>query len=384
MNVSSIAGNVERLLPAIRQRRDEIEQARRLPRDLADDLRRTGLFSLTVPRALGGVEATPLDVMRLIETIATADGSTGWCAMVGIGNNVVAGYMPEDGAREVFADPAAPSAGLAAPAGQAVRADGGLRVYGRWAFASGITHSDWVWAGCLMMENGGPRMTPHGPEIVHVCLPVADVTLDDTWHVSGLRGTGSVDVSVKDAFVPVRRCFALLDPSSHRREPLFQMPPLGLFVYQLAAVGLGIARAALDELREALETKVPTLYTAPAAERPLAQAGYARAEAALAAARALLYATVDDIWQAVSGGQAPSARQIALARAASTHAVETVAEITRTANTLAGGSSLYASSSLQRHARDAEAMTHHFTVAPHTWEDAGRVLLGRAPAAAVF
>lgn len=384
MNVSSIAGNVERLLPVVRQRRDEIEQARRLPRDLADDLRRTGLFSLTVPRALGGVEATPLDVMRLIETIATADGSTGWCAMVGIGNNVVAGYMPEDGAREVFADPAAPSAGLAAPAGQAVRADGGLRVSGRWAFASGITHSDWVWAGCLMMENGGPRMTPHGPEIVHVCLPVADVTLDDTWHVSGLRGTGSVDVSVKGTFVPERRVFVLLDSSSHRREPLFQMPPLGLFVYQLAAVGLGIARAALDELREALETKVPTLYTAPAAERPLAQAGYARAEAALAAARALLYATVDDIWQAVSGGQAPSARQIALARAASTHAVETVAEITRTANTLAGGSSLYASSSLQRHARDAEAMTHHFTVAPHTWEDAGRVLLGRAPAAAVF
>ncbi|MCL4814944.1 MAG: acyl-CoA dehydrogenase family protein, partial [Vicinamibacteraceae bacterium] len=374
MNVSSIAGNVERLLPVVRQRRDEIEQARRLPRDLADDLRRTGLFSLTVPRALGGVEATPLDVMRLIETIATADGSTGWCAMVGIGNNVVAGYMPEDGAREVFADPAAPSAGLAAPAGQAVRADGGLRVSGRWAFASGITHSDWVWAGWLMMENGGPRMTPHGPEIVHVCLPVADVTLDDTWHVSGLRGTGSVDVSVKGTFVPERRVFVLLDSSSHRREPLFQMPPLGLFVYQLAAVGLGIARAALDELREALETKVPTLYTAPAAERPLAQAGYARAEAALAAARALLYATVDDIWQAVSGGQAPSARQIALARAASTHAVETVAEITRTANTLAGGSSLYASSSLQRHARDAEAMTHHFTVAPHTWEDAGRVL----------
>ena len=101
--------------------------------------------------------------MQAIETVATADGSTGWCAMIATGNNIAAGYMNEPGAREVFADPTAPSAGIAAPAGTAVRVDGGVRVSGRWAFASGITHCDWVWAGCMVMENGQPRMTPHGP-----------------------------------------------------------------------------------------------------------------------------------------------------------------------------------------------------------------------------
>ncbi len=119
---------------------------------------------------------------------------------------------------------------------------------GRWAFASGITHSDWVWAGCLVIENGQPRMTAYGPEIIHVCMPVSSVVIHDTWHVSGLRGTGSNDFSADDVFVPEERIFALLDPSGHRREPLYQMPPLGFFVDQVAAVSLGIARAALDEL----------------------------------------------------------------------------------------------------------------------------------------
>ena len=249
------------LLPTIRTRRQEIEQARRIPADLAAALRTTGVFTLSVPRAIGGHEATPVELMKTIETVAAADGSAGWCTMVGLGNNIAAGYMNESGAKEVYADPTAPSAGIAAPAGKAVRVDGGVRVNGRWPFASGITHCDWVWAGCLVMDNGRPRMTPMGPEIVHVCMPLRDVEVHDTWHVSGLCGTGSHDFSAADVFVPDRRIFALLDPSGHRMEPLYQMPPLGLFVYQLVSVSLGIARAALDELVTLAQTKVPSLYT---------------------------------------------------------------------------------------------------------------------------
>ena len=268
-----------------------------MPRDLVEQLCQTGIFRLGVPRAIGGDEASPLDLMRAIETVATADGSTGWCAMVGIANNVSAGYMNEAGAREVFADPAVPSAGIAAPAGAAVRVEGGVRVSGRWPFASGITHCEWVWAGCLVMEDGHPRMTPHGPEIVHVCMPVSEVAIHDTWHVSGLCGTGSDDFSAKDIFVPEQRIFALLDPSGHRAEPLFQMPPLHLFVFQLVCVSLGIARSALDELTELAQTKVPSLYTSVLADRPVAQVELARSEAALGAARSFLYDTVDDMWQ---------------------------------------------------------------------------------------
>jgi len=114
------------------------------------------------------------------------------------------------------------------------------------------------------------------------------------------------------------------------------------------------------------------------------QVEVARAEAALGGARSFLYEVVEDMWQSVSVGRSPTRRQLALGRIAATQAAETAAAVTRTANTLGGGSSIYSTSSLQRHARDAEAVTHHFTVAPHTWEEAGRVLLGREPIAPVF
>ena len=384
MTTTSVIDSIQNLLPTLRGRRQDIEQARRLPADVAASLRSTGIYSLGVPRAIGGQEATPIELMQAIEVVATADGSAGWCAMVGTGNNVCAGYINERGAREVWSNPEVPTAGIAAPAGSAVRAEGGFRVSGRWPFASGITHCDWAWAGCLVTENGKPRMTPHGPEMLHACMPVQDLQVHDTWYVSGLSGTGSTDFSATDLFVPEHRIFALLDPTGHRPEPLYRMPSLSLFVFQVACVSLGIARAALDELTELALTKVPTMYQTVLADRPVAQVELARAEAALGSARALLYTTADDMWRTVQAGREVTSRQLALARIACMQAAETGAAVTKTANTLAGGSSIYTRSSLQRHARDAEAITHHFTVAPHVWEEAGRVLLGRQPNVPAF
>jgi alkylation response protein AidB-like acyl-CoA dehydrogenase len=376
--------SLSRLLPVIRGRRDEIEHQRHLPRDLAESLQRTRVFALSVPKALGGDEGSPLDLMHAIEAVATADGSAGWCTMIGLGNNVAAGYMPETGAREVFADPTAPVAGIAAPAGAAIRIDGGVRVSGRWPFASGITHCRWVWAGCLVMHDGKPRMTPHGPDILHVCIPVSDVEVHDTWYVSGLCGTGSNDFSADDVFVPDHRTFRLLDPTAHRREPLYQVPPLPLFVFQVPCVSLGIARAALDELHELAQAKVPTLYATVLADKAVAQVEVARAEAALGSARAFLYEIVEEIWDTVRAGDSPAPRQIALGRIAATNAAEAGAAVARTVGRLAGGGAIYRSSPLQRHIRDADAVTHHFTMAPHTWEEAGRVFLGREPIVPVF
>ncbi|MEZ5319860.1 MAG: acyl-CoA dehydrogenase family protein [Vicinamibacterales bacterium] len=187
-----------------------------------------------------------------------------------------------------------------------------------------------------------------------------------------------------DAMVPEARTFSLLDPAGHRAEPLFRMPPLTLFVFQLACVPLGIARAALDEFAELAQRTVPSMYQAPLADRPAAQVAIARAEAALGGARAFLYETADRMWRDVQSGRMPTPRDLAVARAACTQAAEAAAEATRTASTLAAGSSIYTASSLQRHARDADAITHHFTVAPTTWDEAGRVLLGRDPVVPVL
>jgi alkylation response protein AidB-like acyl-CoA dehydrogenase len=377
--------DLKELLPKIKARRAEIEQARRIPDDLAASLRDTGIFALGVPRALGGEETPPADTARVVETIAEADGSTGWVSMIGISSGQAAGYMQEAGAKEAYADPTAPLAALAGPIGKFTREDGGLRVSGRWSFASGIDHCEWIWVGGIVFSDGAPVMTEHGPEIHHVTLPVAEGEVIDTWHVSGLRGTGSNDFVVNDVFVPEQHVWSLFDPSGHRPEPLYQMPVVSVFVGStLAPVALGIARAALNELTELAQTKVPPLSMAVLADRAAGQIDVARAEARLSAARAFLYDAIDDMWETVLVGREPTMRQRALVRMAAVNAVETGAEVARTCNVLAGGGALYDTSDFQRHARDAEAMLHHFTVSQHTWEDAGRALLGRAPLAPIF
>jgi indole-3-acetate monooxygenase len=293
--------------------------------------------------------------------------------------------MTDAGAREVYTDPCLPGALVAEPAGAAIPVDGGYRVSGRWKFASGITYASWVVAGCVVMESGQPRMTPAGmPEVVHVVLPASEVQIHDTWYVSGLCGTGSNDFSCADVFVPLERALSLFNPAGYRPEPLYQMPVLTLVAPTVAVVALGIARAAVVELTELAPSKMPAMSARPLAEKPVTHVEVARAEGALGAARSYLYDVVDDVWETVLAGGQPTMRQRSLCRIASVEAVETAAQIARSMSTLAGGTSVYSASSLQRHARDADVLTHHFTQSPQVWEDAGRVLMGFEPTAPLF
>lgn len=385
MSGSGYAAKVQELLPRIRERRKEIEQGRRLPLDLVEQLVKSEIFRLALPRAIAGEELDPADQTRLIETIATADGSTGWCVMIALGNGIFGGCMPEVGAKEVFADPTLPTAAAIAPSGAATPVEGGFVVRGHWRFASGIDHVDWVLGGCVVMDEGSPRTTSSGlPELTHVFMPVRDVEVHDTWFVSGLKGTGSKDYSATDVFVPTERVVSVFDRARHRPEPLYHVPIVALFAPQIAAVGLGIARAALDELVALASEKTPSFSVTRMAEKPVTQIEIARAEAKLGGARCLLYESIDDIWQAVAAGREPTKRQVAMCRVAAIHASETSADVARAMSALAGGSSIYSSSSLQRHASDAEAILHHVTQSPQMWEECGRVLFGLDPLFPIF
>jgi alkylation response protein AidB-like acyl-CoA dehydrogenase len=176
----------------------------------------------------------------------------------------------------------------------------------------------------------------------------------------------------------------LFNSAGFRPEPLYQMPVLSQVAPAIAIVAVGIARAALDEVAELASSKTPSMSTASLAEKPVTQVELARAEGALGAARSFLYDTVDDIWQTVLAGDEPTMRQRSLCRIASSQATETAARVARTVSTLAGGTSVYNSSSLQRHARDTDVITHHFSQSPQVWEDAGRTLLGMEPVAPLF
>jgi alkylation response protein AidB-like acyl-CoA dehydrogenase len=238
--------------------------------------------------------------------------------------------------------------------------------------------------GGIMMDEGRPRMTPHGPAVVHVPVPTSEIQIHDTWHVSGLCGTGSFDVSCADLFVPEHRVFSAFQPAGWRPGPLYHVPVLAIVAPTTAIVGVGIARAALDELIEMAPSRTPALSMVPLSEKPAAQIDVARAEGALGGARAFLYEAVDELWQTVQAGNTPTPRQQALVRIASNQATETSARVTGLANTLAGGSAVYSASSIQRHARDAEVITHHMTQSPHVWEDAGRAVFGLEPQAPIF
>ena len=228
------------------------------------------------------------------------------------------------------------------PRGTAQPVDGGVVVSGRWAFCSGITHADLLFAGCLIEGDTAERPSPPV-----VAIPTPDLDVLDTWHTLGLRGTGSHDAVAAEIFVPAARVFSLFDGPVVDR-PLYRFPLFGFFALAVAVPALGNARAAIDELVALASGKVGLGSSRTLAERGPTQAAVAAAEASLRAARGLLYGSVDNAWQAAQSAEpVPVALRNDL-RLAATHAARASAEIVRSMYDLAGGSSIYDESPLQR------------------------------------
>jgi alkylation response protein AidB-like acyl-CoA dehydrogenase len=246
---------------------------------------------------------------------------------------------------------------------------GGYRVSGRWSFCSGIMHSDYLFGGCMVDPDDGNDPSPR-----ILGIPVAQLEIVDTWHTSGLRGTGSRDAVADDVFVPARRSLWLLDPPTSEAR-LYRFPILAFFALSIAAAALGNARGAIADLKALAVDKVGTGSTRTLAQRPATWAAVAAAEASLRAARAFFYQAIDDAWAATSSPEPVSAQLRLGLRLSATHAVRTAADVARTMYDLGGGSAIYEESPLQRRFRDAHAATAHFQVNPATWELAGRLLL---------
>ncbi|HEY4428905.1 MAG TPA: acyl-CoA dehydrogenase family protein [Solirubrobacteraceae bacterium] len=348
------------------------ERERALPDALLERLRGTGLMTAGAPAALGALEAPPARTLSGAEAVARGDASAGWCVSIAATSSLLSAYLPEPGATEIFGDPGALAAGVWAPTGRAAAVDGGLQVSGRWSFCSGITHSQWLFAGCVL---GDPAASGEGPVLRVVAFPTADLEVLDTWHTSGLRGTGSHDAVADELFVPEHRVLALLDAPPRIDAPLYRFPIFGFFALSIAAAALGNARGAIDDLCELAAGKTGLGSSRTLAERPATQAALGEAEASLRAARALFYAAIDEAWDAAQQAPVDDSLRLAL-RLAATHAVRTSADVARVMYDLGGGSAIYDGSPLQRRFRDAHAATAHFQVNPATWELAGRLLLG--------
>ena len=369
------------LTPQIEQTRDQIEQDRRLPASLVAALTSAGFFRMRAPTTLGGLEVDPATAFRVFERLSAIDGSVGWCVMIGASGGLFAGFLPEAGAREIYgSDPAVITGGSLAPTGRAVPVDGGYRLSGRWAFASGSQHCAWLLANALVMDGDQPRRAADGsPDMRVLYVPAGDFEIIDTWTTGGLRGTGSHDFTVSDVFVPERRSFAFLAGRSALDRPLYRGPVTTWFSPSLASVALGIARGAIDTLSDLAGCKVPMFRQNLLRERVLVQMQVAKAEALLRSARAFLYETVDEVWRSVCAGAEPSVEEQHLLRLAGTHAADSALAVVESMYKAGGGTAVYTRSPLDRQMRDVHAATQHIGVSHIHYELAGRIFLGMEP-----
>jgi alkylation response protein AidB-like acyl-CoA dehydrogenase len=378
-DAADVLAAAEELVPTIAARAPEVEAMRRIPRDLLDELIAAGCFRILVPRSHDGVGADLVTGMRLNEMLARADGSVGWTVMIGAAAWGDLAGLPRPSFDGLFRHgPDILAAGAFNPTGRIVPEDGGYRVTGRWGFASGCEHANWLFGNSVEgVVDGVPQLR------IAVFTP-DEVTIEDTWDVSGMRGTGSHHFRADDVFIPADRTFRPLVDHPSIDEPIVRIPPPSVIPLLIASVALGIARGALDDVVALAAEKVPLLSPAPLATDPVFHLDLATADTELRAARALVYEVAEEVWAAALGGDELSMDLRARVRAAGVWCAARAAAVVDTAYRSGGGSALYADSPLQRRLRDIHALTQHFLVRQNTLVTAGAVLAGQDVQVMVF
>ncbi|MBI4932716.1 MAG: acyl-CoA dehydrogenase family protein [Actinobacteria bacterium] len=355
----------ERAAAVATEHATEGDELRRLPAPVVEALKDEGVLRMCVPGVYGGPEVAPPTMLQVIERVARADGAAGWCVMIASTTSLLSHYVEPHRAREIWGDPRHVTGGVFARNGVATKVDGGYRVTGRWLWGSGTQHCDWITGGAAGDGyNGSMWFTPD------------QVEFHDTWHTSGLRGTGSLEYSVDDVYVPDDLASQPQVTGPLADSPLGAFPDMTLLAVGVAAAGLGIGRHALDAIVELGTEKKPQFSSRTISQSGVAQAELARAEATLRSARAFLLDEVSQAWDvAVAGGKVDVAARARM-RLAGANAAEAAVKAADVAYTLGGGTSIFEHSPLQRCLRDAHVVTQHIMVAPRLYETLGKLHFG--------
>ncbi|HUA51905.1 MAG TPA: acyl-CoA dehydrogenase family protein [Candidatus Sulfotelmatobacter sp.] len=369
---------VAALAPEIEAAGDEIDRGGKVPDALQAKLVDAKLFRLLMPRALGGIEVDPVTFVHVIEAVARRDGSTAWCLCQGNGCSMVGAYLDPAVAHEIFGkDPKAILAWGPGP-GRAVAADGGYRVSGSWAFASGAPHATWLGAHTPVHEpDGTPRLRDGKPVVRTVLFPAAAAPLKDIWKVVGLRGTGSNAYALDDHFVP--DAYSLLrDDQTDRRDPglLYCFPQGSLYASGFAGVALGLARGLLDAFIALALEKTPRGYKHPLAQSAVVQAKVAQAEAQLGAARLYLLSSLEEIWRSVQRTSELTLAQRMQIRLQSTWAIHQARAVGDFAYHAAGATAIFDANPFERRFRDLNTVTQQLQGREAHFETVGQFLLG--------
>lgn len=372
---------VQALAPRLREAAKETEATRSLGEPIVQAMVDAGLYRMLLPRSLGGGEIDPLAYFDVVEALAQADSAAAWSVLISTSTmTITAGGLPDEVLARMFTTARQTiMAGSGPPKGYALPAPGGYRVTGRWTQGSNVLIAGWIHVGCHIHDGAAPRLGADGkPVYVRCVLPASQVEAIDTWDTTGMRGTGSHDFAITDVFIPDERVHGATEPS-RRPGPLFQF--VGWTHVAHAAIGLGIARVAIDEFIALAGGKSATWHATEGrlATRTTIQAKVAQAEALVGSGRAYVREATRDLWKTVERGERPSPEQRAVYRLAVAQGMANAVQAVDLMYSLGGASAIYAASRLDRCLRDVHTAAAHVWVAPDTYELAGRLLLGLDP-----
>jgi indole-3-acetate monooxygenase len=377
------------LAPMLKAAADEIEERRELPESVVEALIEGGFFRLLLPRSLGGAELHPLHYVRVLEEIAKAEPSTAWSLGQNSGCSMSAPYLDPAVAREIFGPPRGILAwGPDVPgSGRGVTVKGGLRVTGRWGFATGSRHATWLGAHVPLFEpDNEPRLNPNGRQAVRTVLfPKTSARIIDNWQVIGLRGTGSDSYAVDDLFVPQQYTCARDNPAE-RREPglLYKFTSGMVYAMGFSNVSLGIARGTLDAFVELARDKIPRGARNPLRQNNVIQSQVARCEAQLRSSRAYVGTILNEMWGAAERTGDFAAEQHAQLRLAATWAIQQSREVVAAVYSAAGATAIFNENPFERRFRDMHAGSQQGQGRPVHFETVGQILLGLPPEGRMF
>ncbi len=368
------------LAPKVRAARDEIESEGRLPRELAEDMAKAGLFRLSLPRSMGGPECDPITSLRATEEISKADGSAGWCMAVSTASSILFGWLDAEEGRKMLGPEAdLRLAGSIRPLGAAKAVEGGYMVSGRWDFASGVDHATWLDCTTYIDDENGPRLAPDGShEWRSILVPAEEATILDTWDVVGMRGTGSKDFTVTDVFVPEARAILRSEPPKENGPLYHRRAHLSFGWAATSGNALGIARGAMDAFVE-LATSGSSGSTTPLWDRSIVQIAVAESEAIINSARAYLLDAIGTAWDAISDDVEDPSLEIARTRIAISHATRESVRAVDILFNAAGTNAIFLRNPFERFFRDVHVAVLHGSAITSNFESGGQALMGLHP-----
>jgi alkylation response protein AidB-like acyl-CoA dehydrogenase len=367
--VSDLLGRVAQIAPVLEAGARESEDAQRLANASVNALHDHGFYKLWWPKELGGTGADLVDGIAVIDAIAEVDTAAAWNLAVGTLSSGFAGaYLATAAVEEIFSDKRLVIAGQLAPIGRATRADGGLRVSGRWSFGSGIHQATWVMGGATIQD--GERSEP-----VIVVAPVAHAKIDEqSWQVMGLSGTGSCDYSLDDVLIPEGYWFSFPAAPRRRGGPVFDLSVPAQAMVLHAGFAVGAARRSLAEITGLARTKVRAFTKGSVAQSTTFQRELAESHARVAATRLYVYDVARRIQNGIGKPELPGL--LIEGRAASLFATDVALDVATWAYRRGGGTSLRLENPLQRIMRDLLAATQHVYVEESAYVGMGAHLIG--------